>query len=68
MSKGVDWAARDAERASIENRKEMRKPLSERYKTKAKNHEGVRHDFGSNTFKPLGDGGFERRAINFSNT
>tara|TARA_B110000014_G_scaffold253541_1_gene233070 strand:+ start:1006 stop:1212 length:207 start_codon:yes stop_codon:yes gene_type:complete len=66
MSRGVDWNRIEAERTAVNNRAEMRKPLNERYKLKKKNHEGVRHDFGESPYKALGDGGFERKAINFS--
>ena len=67
MSKGVNWNLIEEARTAVNKRAEMRKPLNERYKLKKKNHEGVRHDFGENPFKSLGDGGFERKAINFSN-
>ncbi len=63
MAKGVDWNKIGQERVSRELRKEMRKPLNERYKVKVSNHAMETSIGSTKTLKSLGDGGFERQNI-----
>ena len=61
--KQINWSERETERESKEKRAEMRKPIAERYKAKAKSRMLHECGVGSSTHVSLGDGGFMKKNI-----